>query len=1330
MTSPSYTLETIYAGALDQIKELRDTGKLSSADYDMITGDSTPGDVLTFMNDTILRHARSQSDKQTRVREKAKPLLEGLERFGGVIDIFASSSPQVHGVNPARLIWGFMKFLLLVARDIVDTFDTVLTLLEDVIKELPALQAYINIYGSSKLQLLREPLVDIYAAFIVLGLQALKLFGRSAHRTIGRSAWRSLDSDFKSLISRIEKNRTIVERNAAVERSNQADEASKVQLLENHRAETFREEVRLFSANTAGKDSLQTLSTPLSLIDAPLDLLSVHSIDREAELARLDTIFTAGDPRVPRRCAIYGMPGLGKTQLALRYAKLVSDRQRFPLVFWISAATTEKLNQGFTNVLHLVGHVERNHPEQSARLTAARRWLEEYKTADSKGWLLIFDNVNKNTASFLRDHLPRSGYDGCILFTTRTDDTAKVLASSAGEVHHTFELQAPGSEDAACILLGYVGLDAGTIHSDDLNKATELVNSIGRLPLAVDQVASFMKQSHKTIDNILELYRSDQKVEIIKWENDLSSYEQKSVAATFNLQFNELSRRSPDTSNLLKILSFLDPESICVDVVTGGIEELRKASRPQLQPTLGFRDKLKKTLGGHRVVQRSHHEAPPLLSSQLSPKVDSLATLLQSPMRYQEAIQHLQNLSLLQRQTNGTTSALRLHDLVQYLAQENTRIEGAQQQWFQCAVALVCGGFQNIGDCSLPQSWSQYEMFVPHVQALIKHADLHRIENDLVLGASMLVSYYWGARGRYREAESVCQWALAGYVKQLRPRHLKTSRAKSLVARFYGSQGMHKEAEAPCNQVLLEMEQSLGPTHPTILVAMQSTANTDLLSGSYEEAKANCSQALEELQKGLKLEHQGILLVLEQLAHLHQAQGRSRKAEALYKQILEIDKGQLGFKHDTLYTMFLIATTYRDQGQYTEAEVLYKQVLECQERQLGSEHPHTLWTMSSLASAYSQQGQYIEAEVLYKHALEVQERQLGSEHCDTFRTMSNLANAYHDQGQYIEAEVLYKQALEGQERQLGSEHPDTHWTMSRLATAYRLQGQYIEAEVLYKQVLECQERQLGSEHPNTLCTMSWLANTYHDQGQYIEAEVLYKQALEGQERQLGSEHPDTHWTMSGLATAYRLQGQYIEAELLYKQVLECQERQLGSEHPNTLCTMSWLANTYHDQGQYIEAEVLYKKALAGQERQLGSEHPSTLWTMSELATAYRLQGQYIEAEVLCKQALEVQERKLGSKHPDTLRTLHKLALSYDKQGKNAEAEALYKRASAGRERPHMARSIRDLDSLETEGPCDEASEATTTRSNVPPDSPHVPAAELKSETPKLSDTLRRIRVAL
>lgn len=113
--SQAYTLETIHADALNKLQELRDAGKLSSADYDMITEDSKSEDVLSFMNDAILRHASSRSIKNKKVHENVKPLLDSVDRFGSVIDILASSSPQVHGVNPARLVWGAIKFVVLVS---------------------------------------------------------------------------------------------------------------------------------------------------------------------------------------------------------------------------------------------------------------------------------------------------------------------------------------------------------------------------------------------------------------------------------------------------------------------------------------------------------------------------------------------------------------------------------------------------------------------------------------------------------------------------------------------------------------------------------------------------------------------------------------------------------------------------------------------------------------------------------------------------------------------------------------------------------------------------------------------------------------------------------------------------------------------------------------------------------------------------------------------------------------------------------------------------------------------------------------------------------------
>ena len=66
----------------------------------MITGDSRPEDVLTSMNDAILRHASTESikNKKKRARGKVKPVLDGLERFGGVIDILASTLLGLCGV--------------------------------------------------------------------------------------------------------------------------------------------------------------------------------------------------------------------------------------------------------------------------------------------------------------------------------------------------------------------------------------------------------------------------------------------------------------------------------------------------------------------------------------------------------------------------------------------------------------------------------------------------------------------------------------------------------------------------------------------------------------------------------------------------------------------------------------------------------------------------------------------------------------------------------------------------------------------------------------------------------------------------------------------------------------------------------------------------------------------------------------------------------------------------------------------------------------------------------------------------------------------------------
>ena len=245
--------------------------------------------------------------------------------------------------------------------------------------------------------------------------------------------------------------------------------------------------------------------------DAPIDCLSAYFTGREQDLDDLKNIFDSIQDNTPTRCCIHGMPGIGKTQLALRYAKLMYDQSRYEVIFWISATTLEKLNHGFAKILNLVDHRDRDHPEQSTRLTSARRFLEEL---DSVKWLLIFDNVDQSTLDFLREHLPRNNAQGNILFTTRTKIVADAVVNAAGQQHQTLELRAPNAEDAAMLLMKEAGIPSSTVAAS-MRRAKALAKYVGCLPLAISLAASFVKRSHlKNLDDLLALYQSEHNYEV------------------------------------------------------------------------------------------------------------------------------------------------------------------------------------------------------------------------------------------------------------------------------------------------------------------------------------------------------------------------------------------------------------------------------------------------------------------------------------------------------------------------------------------------------------------------------------------------------------------------------------------------------------------------------------------------------------------------------------------------------------------------------------------------------------------------------------------------
>jgi hypothetical protein len=235
---------------------------------------------------------------------------------------------------------------------------------------------------------------------------------------------------------------------------------------------------------------------------------------RDKELDVLRNFLHKEKSSSPNCCAIYGMPGIGKSQLVLHYSKISFDLRQYSHIFWISAASVSKLNQGFAKILDLIGHRDRFQQDHGTKLTAAQLWLEEPHGDGGTDWLLVFDNVDKSTLGFFRTHLPRTNARGHILFTTRTMDVADALIAAARCQHSTLKLKALGPRDAANLLLEEAGIETENVTPFLLSHAKELVACVGRLPLAIVQAASFMKQTRTGLDDMVGWYKNEREIEV------------------------------------------------------------------------------------------------------------------------------------------------------------------------------------------------------------------------------------------------------------------------------------------------------------------------------------------------------------------------------------------------------------------------------------------------------------------------------------------------------------------------------------------------------------------------------------------------------------------------------------------------------------------------------------------------------------------------------------------------------------------------------------------------------------------------------------------------
>ncbi|KAI9720649.1 MAG: hypothetical protein M1812_002829 [Candelaria pacifica] len=859
---------------------------------------------------------------------------------------------------------------------------------------------------------------------------------------------------------------------------------------------------------TAERERLEALKTPGSASSTSVAAFIVpysnnpDFVGREDIFEKLKTCLIDDENEASgfhARAALYGLGGVGKSQIAIKFAYWVRRVHAGISVFWIHASDVNRFQQGMGQIASTCKIPGTEDPKSDIP-KLVKSWLE----GSSCGrWLMIVDNADNNeiffgpsgdqdldatgngpTAVRLATYIPECPH-GVVLMTSRFKEVATNLTRGRA----TIKVAEMSEAEAIGMMRKQLAEKSST---DDELKA--LANRLEHLPLALVQAAAYIQKKDLTVAGYVELLDAGDDTDIVLLSKAFEAMGRNSsipnaVTATWMITFKQIESQHPKAANVLSLMTFFNRQEIPRSLL------LEDGGSIELEDALGV----------------------------------------------------LKAYSLISVGKGGQTYDL--HRLIQLVMHKWLRLQNKSDTWAGTALFRV----SHLYPSWHYKNWATCASYLPHSLAVLCYNGRTREERLARAGLLQGTGHYLAEQGQYAAVEPMIKESVDIYTEILGQEDQDIMKSKTALALTYSYLGRYSEAEALDVQVIEARKRVLGLEHPDTLGSMSNLASIYADQGRLDEAEPLQVQALEVRKRVLGLEHPDTLRSMANLALTYADQGRYDKAESLQVQALAVRKRVLGLEHpDTLGSMNNLASIYADQGRLDEAEPLQVQALEVRKRVLGLEHPDTLGSMNNLALTYADQGRLDEAEPLQVQALEVRKRVLGLEHPDTLGSMNNLASIYWTQGRYDKAEPLQVQALEVRKRVLGLEHPDTLSGMNNLASTYADQGRYDKAEPLQVQVLAVRKRVLGLEHPDTLRSMNNLVSTYADQGRYDKAEPLEVQALEARKRVQGLEHPGTLESMENLAWIWKHQGRYEKATVMMQDAVELSNKVLGPSHFDSL----------------------------------------------------------------------------------------------------------------------------------------------------------------------------------
>ncbi len=789
-------------------------------------------------------------------------------------------------------------------------------------------------------------------------------------------------------------------------------------------------------------------------------------------LEQLSKRLIAGGATAILPAALHGMGGIGKTQMAVEY--IYRRLHEYDIVWWVQATQPAQIRAGLTELAQYMGLA--GSQEAHTAVPAVREALRVGKPY--RRWLLVFDSAE--SPDVVRPFFPTNG-PGEILITSRNPDWASIarpLEVKVFQREESIELlrkRGPEIEDA---------------------DADRLAEKLGDLPLAIEQAAAWRAETGMPVNEYLRLF--DEKVAEILDTSTPADYEL-SVAAAWNVSFDELRNRNPAAHRLLQVCAFFAPEPISRDLFSG------------------------------------------VRGVPITPELDSA---LSDPIQLSRAIRDINRYGL--AKLDHRTNTLLLHRLVQLVLRNRM---SPQRRAEMRHVAHVLLANADPKDPANSKSWPRYQEVLPHVySAELIECDDAWVRLLVVNLGSFL--YFWGD---HQEAVTLLELAVKTWSERLGPTDQHVLQAASFLGLCLWALGRYPEA-AELNQRTLTLRRQVSGENAEETILAELRVAVDMKARGKYMAAREVNEQIYMKAKGLFGDDDPMTL---QTAHDFAV---TLRLCGDYRAALEVDERNyqrraevLGYDNArTLNTLSGLILDRQELGEYPRARIEHQQITERVRRILGEDKVGTLRRKGQLAVALRKDGAHDEALKLSAQTLTIARRRYGDDHPNTMAcAIAHSIDLRHD-GDLEGARTLGEDTFGRYRNQLGEEHPNTLSAAVDLAVTLRLQGDPVSARQLTERSLERFRAALGPDHPHAIVSMINMASDLAATGEVAAAAALGTEAMERSARVLGADHPTTLAASLNLSLDKRAAGAEEEAALLYEETTARYRRILTDVHPATV----------------------------------------------------------------------------------------------------------------------------------------------------------------------------------